>query len=84
MLKLLNHTVGEKKKLTVLDYNCRNNERQFDIVVFPDDKCSVVKLYTYIEKEFMPHVSSNIFVNRFFRRDAVTKVMKVSSVVVFK
>lgn len=50
---------------------------------FPDDKFSVVKLYKYIEKEFMPHVSSSIFVNRFFRRDAVTKVMKVSSVVLF-
>ena len=84
MLKLLKYTVQKKKKLTLLDYNCRKDEGQFDIVEFPDDEFSLVKLYEYIEKHFMPHVSSNITVDRFFCRHASAKVMKVSFVAVFE
>ena len=32
----------------------------------------------------MPHVSSNIYVDRFFRRHASVKFMKVTPVVVFE
>ena len=84
ILNLLNHTVEKKKKLTLLDYNCRKDEGQFDMVDFPDDEFSVVKLYKHIEKHFMPHVSSNITVDRFFCRHASAKIMKVSLVVVFE
>ena len=81
---MLNHTVEKKKKMTLLDYNCRKDESQFDMVDFLDDAFSVVKLYKHIEKHFMPHVSSNITVDRFFRRHACAKVVKVSFVVVFE
>ena len=84
MLKLLNHTVEKKKKLTLLDYNCRKDEGQFDMVDFPDDEFSLVKLYKHIEKYFMPSVSSNIVVDRFFCRHVSVKIMKVSFVVVFE
>ena len=84
MLKWLNHTVEKKKKMTLLDYNCRKDEGQFDMVDFPDDGFSVIKLYKNIDKHFMPHVNSNIIVDRFFRRHASVKVMKVTPVVVFE
>ena len=84
MLKLLNHTVEKKKKLTLLDYNYRKDEGQFNMVDFPANEISVVKLYTHIEKHFMPHVSSNIGVDHFFCRHANDKVLKVSFVVVFE
>ena len=88
MLKLLNHTVEKKKqkkqKLTLLDYNYRKDEGQFDMVDFSEDEFSVVKLYKHIEKHFMFHISSNIIVDHFFRRHASAKVVKVSFVVVFE
>ena len=84
MLKLLNHTVEKKKKLILTDYNCRKDEGQFDMVDFPNDEFSVVELYKHIEMHFMPHVSSNITVDRFFRRHTSVKVMKVSFVAVFE
>ena len=84
MLKLLNNTVEKKKKLTLWDYNFRKDEGQLNMVDFPNDAFSVVKLYKHIENNFMPHISSNIYVDRFFSRHASAKVMKVSFVVVFK
>ena len=54
------------------------------MVDFPDDEFSKVRLYKHIEKHFMPHVSTNITVDRFFHRHASAKVMKVSFVVIFK
>ena len=55
----------KKKRLNLLDCNCRKHEGQFDMVDFPGDEFSVVKLYKHIEKHFMLHVSSNITVNHF-------------------
>ena len=66
------------------DYNFRKDEGQLNMVDFPDDEFSVVKLYKHIENNFMPRISSNISVDRFFSRHASAKVMKVSFVVVFK
>ena len=84
MLKLLNNTVEKKKKLTLWDYNFRKDEGQLNMVDFPDDEFSVVKLYKHIENNCMPHFNSKISADRFFRRHASAKVMKVSFVVVFK
>ena len=76
-LKLLNHTSEKKKKLSLGDYLCRKDEGQFDMVEFPDDKFSVVKLYEHIEKHFFLPREMNIEVGRFFRRPACVKEMKV-------
>ena len=84
MLKLLNNTVEKKQKLTLWDYNFRKDEGQLNMVDFPDDEFSVVKLYKHIENNFMPRISSNISVDRFFSRHASAKVMKVSFIVFFE
>ena len=51
---LCNHTEEKKKKICLGDYLCRKNEGQFDMVDFPDDEFSVVRLYKHIEKYLFP------------------------------
>ena len=78
VLKLLNHKSEKKKKLTLQDFTCRKDEGQLDMIDFADDEFSIVKLYTHIETYFMPPKDSNIEVERFFRRHASNKEMKVT------
>lgn len=80
-LRLCNHTEEKKKKLCLGDYLCRKNEGQFDMIDFPDDEFSVVRLYKHIEEHFFPPVTMDIEVGRFFRRAASRKQMKVCLIV---
>ena len=81
-LRLCNHTEEKKKKLCLGDYLCRKNEGQFDMVDFPDDEFSVVRLYKHIEEHFFPSREMEVEVGRFFRRAASRKQMKVCLIVV--
>ena len=54
MLKLLNHASEKEEKLILQDYNCRKDNGQFDMIDFPDDEFSVVKLHAHIEKNPTP------------------------------
>ena len=77
-LKLLNHSQEKAKKLTLGDYLCRKDEGQFDMIEFPEDEFSIVKLFKHIEENFMPPKDSKYKVEGcFFRRMASAKALKV-------
>ena len=79
-MKLLNHSQEKAKKLTLQDYLCRKDEGQFDMIEFPEDEFSIVKLYKHIEKNLMPPKESKYEVEGCcFRRMASAKALKVRS-----
>ena len=67
----------KRKKLDPKDYNCRNDEGQFDMIKFEDNEFSVVKLFGHIQQFFLPPSDSGIDVDRIFRRHVSNKEMKV-------